>query len=391
MCAPLAGVVVSMRWLALLLTLTACASPPSRDDEPREEPDPPQEESFPLDGVPPGADRFEEPPSEGEDFAGMALRTQWAPDGRHIVVDGDIGGLLVDAEGQVRATLTSDRVSQVAFGPRGDRLAIAQDDETWLWDVDAPARLRTLDADGTGCMSFSWDQTRLATCDGSILNVATGRVLHNLPLVGVHGLGWSGDGRYLAAAALSGQLWDIEAGKMILIQGGSCWGAVVAPDARFTAWTISGHTLHAGVFGSVETHPLAEARDCREHHQPVFTSDSRVLHAAGGGTYRALQTGTWRLIGFYEGAAPAVDAETIETVESVSADGRTIAVRRADHSAFVWNAAEMRKVVELPSMTNHELGGFSPDGRQLLRSDAQSVQALSATTGETLWTLRISP
>jgi WD40 repeat protein len=129
------------------------------------------------------------------------------------------------ANRQKRYTLTGHtaRVDAIAFSPDGTLLASGGGDlAIKLWDVQTGKELRTLEShaypisalvfspDGTTLASGSWDGTvklwNLKTRRHRTLELDCGRVNH---------LAWSTDGKKLAIAADTLQLWTLSSGKKL--------------------------------------------------------------------------------------------------------------------------------------------------------------------------------
>jgi hypothetical protein len=235
------------------------------------------------------------PPREPAiDAPTAAPSAKWCPDGQYIAVArGRAVDVVAVKSGEVRriGPLAHD-VDEFAFSPRGDRLALAtHDGGVAVWRVSDLAPIAELrgpgERDPASCLRFTRDGRRLASCDGTVWDVDSGRTAAQVPITGAYELAWSEDGRYLISGGMAAQLWDVASGRELVNDGLSCFGSHPSPDGLWVAAAHSGHELYAGPLGGARFGPMETARGCAEHLFPSFSDDSRTLLVVGGARYRA--------------------------------------------------------------------------------------------------------
>jgi len=153
------------------------------------------------------------------------LQLAFAPDGRTLfssaTTDSEILAWdVTTGQARLRISVHSAAVRSLACSPDGARLAAVcgRDRQILVWDLNSGRCEQGFgELLGTSRIAFALDGKSLATadCDGKIRlrNVSTGRERFSLdsPVNWIQGLGFSPDGRTLAAVGVDGHicLWDL--------------------------------------------------------------------------------------------------------------------------------------------------------------------------------------
>jgi hypothetical protein len=228
----------------------------------------------------------------------------YSPSGKVLAVGGRGEVLLIDDRGEVRQTLPvgRDRVTTLAFAPKGDWLAAAatspgQGHDVLLWalegDVVRGARRQVVRHDDViQDLTFSPDGKTLATASYDRLiklcDVATGKELRTLKdhSDSVYGVGFSPDGTLLASVAADRavKVWDVKTGTRLYTLGEATdWVYAVAwgPDGR--------HLAAGGVDRSIRVWKV-DAREGKVVHS-VFAHEgavTRLVYSGDGKTLYSL-------------------------------------------------------------------------------------------------------
>ncbi|MFJ2925629.1 trypsin-like peptidase domain-containing protein [Streptomyces massasporeus] len=290
-------------------------------------------------------------------------------------------------------------VNSAVFSSDGRTVATASDDDSArLWDATTGRLRHTLrhTAD-VRSVTFSSDGRTVATASDDdsarLWDATTGRLRYTLRhTADVHSVTFSPNGRIVAtttsrpiptgAGFVAGptvQLWDIATGRLLHTlrhKGGvnsvvfSSDGRTVtsaAGDSRARTWNVSTGRLEY---------------DLTDSAYGVLSPDGRVLATADFDPMGHLDHHTTRLRG-------AATGRTLYTLRgsnpTFSPDGRTVATSDAD-TVWLWNAATGRRL--------HTVRGsnatFSPDGRTLATTAEDATWLWSVTTGRTLSSLSSS-
>lgn len=182
----------------------------------------------------------------------------FSPDGRTLATrSADNKIRLWDAgTGAARQTFTGRQLccagQSIAYGPRGDVLAVVSDSKVQLWDPQTGQARSTLPGCVHGAVGFSGDGRRIVAgnCHGEpvrVLDTATGTVVAELPVDGdalVQTIDVSRDGTTVAAALGAGQadftirVWSVGTGQPARRLAGHTYpvvGVVISPDGRHLA------------------------------------------------------------------------------------------------------------------------------------------------------------
>jgi WD40 repeat protein len=259
----------------------------------------------------------------------------FSPDGRRLAAGGEGRTLTVwdAASGKQELTLPAHEggIATVVFSPDGTRLATGGWDRTLkVWDAQTGREVYARpEAACVDRVAFSPDGRWLASGSGwfshngqvKLHDAATGKEERTFPVEGpveyVHGLAFSPDGVYLAAALESQGLviWEAATGKRVRVLPGSPPAVAFAPDGR---------------------------------------------RLAVAGPERLLDLDTGREVAAFQGHAAMVVSIAF------SSDGRRLATGSRDGTVKVWDAAEGRELLTLKGHTDWvESVAFSPDGKRL--------------------------
>ncbi len=326
------------------------------------------------------------PPSPSPTGWRMQPSAFFSPDGRHVAVNTETSlWLVVTKSGALVPVPIEEPLHAAAFSPRGDLLAVRTKGALTVLRVPSLAHVADLalepedDLTDTA-LAWSPDGRRLLGDSGWVWDVASTERTIRLPLDGV--ASWTGDGRHVLVGGFYVRMLDVATGKEVLQTMGGCGASAVSSGGHWVAFASQQHELLAWTLGGKPYGPLVTARGCHEHHlAPSFTPDGKVLYSIGGNQFRAFESGTWRLLAAYDGPLTE-DGRTTEEIVGVAPDGKTIVVQRGDRTAFLWDAAAMRRRAELDLAQGHALHGFSPDTRLVLSAGEARLQLLSATTGK---------
>lgn len=323
-----------------------------------------------------------------------AWSVSWSADGRTVAVVGQPWGLaLVSVPGgEVR---TMDGIRDASFSPRGDLIAVTtRDRDGRVLRVDDLEVVADLDGRVADDLTWSGGGGRLAARDGAVWSVASGARVASLPIDDAFRVGWAGGGRYITSWGLSARLWDVERGLELGAEFLGCGSGAVSPGGLWVANASSGHDVYVWPlggeergFGPVATARVSEEAGSCEHVTPEFSHDGSTLHVTGGGRYRAMDTTSWRLVGYYEG--PPCMGEACSWVSAHAPDGSRVVVDWTDGKVTLWHARDLYTVATLPLPATDMPTSFSPDGRRIARAVGRRVYVLSAVTGALLTTAHI--
>jgi WD40 repeat protein/tRNA A-37 threonylcarbamoyl transferase component Bud32 len=289
---------------------------------------------------------------------GVITQIAYAPQGDRLAVGTSLGVYVYDAQSleQVNFFETGSWVTSVAFSPDGGLLACGSDDGTVrLWRAS----------------------------DGGLVDVLKGHTRD------VWSVAFSPDGGRLASGSGDGtvRLWWVSDGELVgVLEGHTNWVASVAfsPDgARLASgsgdgtvrlWRASDGELlgvlkgHTGVVNSV-----------------AFSPDGALLACGSGdGTVRLWRVSDGQLVGVLEGHKYGV------TSVAFSPDGGLLASGSDDETVRLWRVSDGELVRVLRGHTDRVTSvAFSADGRLLASgSDDNTVRLWRASDGELLRVLR---
>jgi|SRR5262245_25825221 len=194
-------------------------------------------------------------------------------------------------DGKPIAIETKNDQPQMAFSPDGKLLATGgYGTEAKLWNIKGEA-VRALDCGGEGGLwpVFSPDGKLIAVGNRNdetrIFEVATGKLLSNLPKKFTHEIAFSPDGKMLAASYVDGTvtLWDVA-------KGSELYSAASGATEIFTLdWSPKGDVLvTAGLAGKITLWNPAKLTVLKELDGPAwvisvrFTPDGTRILSSGG-------------------------------------------------------------------------------------------------------------
>jgi WD40 repeat protein len=251
------------------------------------------------------------------------------------------------ATGVLSRPLSSSAVSWAAFGPRGERMVVAEGTVVRVWDT------------------------------------ASGRPV-GAPLAHPATVLWavlSADGRVATADAQGLRLWDAASGRLLsgpLAHGGAL--IVCRFDAagdRLATVAVDGVRVWDARSGALLSPPPAPGQ--RVTWADISPGADRAVTAATDGSVRL-----WSLAGRRVTGRPLAEAERVRSV-AFSPDGRRLVTGSWDGTAQVWDAATGRPLLRrLPRHDDEILAtALSPDGRLLLTGSGDGTARLwDAATGE---------
>jgi WD40 repeat protein/DNA-binding SARP family transcriptional activator len=322
-------------------------------------------------------------------------------DGKTYVVSLDSGDVIRTLPGP------SDFVPDADFSPDGTHAATI-DTEIHLWDVASGTELWAVPAEGQD-MTFSPDGRSLVFLMGgsaTLLDVADGHVLKQVPIPDVGALFLAPDGRTVfATAGATGSLWDLETGKQTREFSGHTAriaNAVFSPDGRLVAttsndetariWdvgtgellqTLAGHTeiVFQSAFSPDGSLLVTGSLDNSARLWDVATgSELRKFTGHTGGVYsvafstdgtHAISTGKDGTIRFWDLSQP-VERDTMGGPTSFmyaleySPDGKLLFAGNADGTSQIWDVATQNVTHVLFRDARVNVAAFSPDGRYVL-------------------------
>lgn len=328
------------------------------------------------------------------------LAEEWPDLGRWQVADGMLSAL--SSKPLIASILNShtNRVSSLAFSPRGNVLAEASADKTiTLWDLTSHTRiLQSLKGhiDSVKCIAISPDGAILASGSGDksiiLWNLSDGSRIGE-PLEGhskyVASLAFSPDGKTLVSGGEDGKIviWDVASretvGNPLLGHKGGVASVAYSPDGLTLAsggadstillWDVSDRE-HGSMFGS----PLTGHEDFVSSVQ--FSPDGKSL-ASGSGDKTVI---VWNLESRQSVGQPLVAHTGPVNSIAISPDGRTLASGSSDAEVILWDL-KGRKRIGLP-LDGHSgkvwAVAFSPDGSILASGGADRTTLIWNMAGQ---------
>jgi WD40 repeat protein len=265
-------------------------------------------------------------------------------------------------------------LGSLTMAPDGKTLFTGTDNV--LWDVASGKKLKSFspryEHGSTTTAAFSADGKTLALGgdDASfvLLDVATGRQLHQLKGQGkrfggagggLKSLAFAADGKTLAAGSSDWtvRLWDVAAGKQL-------------------------HQLIGPTFGNVGNHGSV--------HAVAFAPDGKTVAAASNlPMLRVWETASGR-----EVLPPTSGHRDALLTLAFSADGKRLATSSTDLTIRLWDAATGKELRQLHGHQGSINGlAFSPDGRRLVSAGGyndETLQWWDTASGQNLRVLKAS-
>jgi WD40 repeat protein/serine/threonine protein kinase len=254
---------------------------------------------------------------------GGGLEPVWSPDGKHLACGGDDGSIwLYDTnkgvetrswqhEG-VKVPLTEDdsQVVNVAWHPNGRQLASVSLEVSTvrIWDITTGDELSSFESSGPGnnwAVAWSPDGERLAVRGGSIKiwDRAGWRRLHTFETGrGRITLGWSYDGRYLAAGS---KILDTFTGCIAQTHSGHTGPVQIA------GWSEDGRRIATVGLDGVKMWDITTGQEIFSLHDAkamAWSHDRKRIATISGGTVRVYDTS----IGYEMADDPSIRSQRVQ-------------------------------------------------------------------------------
>jgi len=221
---------------------------------------------------------------------GTASALDWRPDGEVLAVGGGTGIWLYDENFEVLAHLYANvgNFTNVRWSPDGSRLAAltgSSESILQMWRISNDAlngEVVWTQAD-ISAWDISWkpDGTQFATTDDNhllrIWDATSGTVMRQIPNVGLFGMVWSPDGKWVAGTVYGAsfvKIWDPDTGEAVMTLEG------IVPELSWSslAWSPDGQKL-AGVTSLPASLHIWDTSTGALLNDPDATSDMYVFRA----------------------------------------------------------------------------------------------------------------
>jgi WD40 repeat protein len=301
------------------------------------------------------------------------------------------------ATGKVVETLRhGGAVTAASFSSDGSRIVTASADRTVrVWRVHDPMPTAVVRFGGVPTTAaFSRDGRLLLTTSSDrggavrarLFDAATGRLVRQLPAVGVSTASFSPDGRLVVTGLDDGSadLWRVRDGALLYKlrgSGGRITDAAFSRGGRLLA-TSNSHGATRIWFTSSGKPGVRVLGHASAVTHVEFSADAKLLLTAGAdGTARVWMVRTGGVVDVLRGPRGSVVADAV-----FSPDRNSVATAGSDGAARLWDAADLRPLwsgVE-PVLT----ATFAPHGRGLVAGGADSKARLLTDRGRVLRVLR---
>jgi WD40 repeat protein len=258
-------------------------------------------------------------------------------------------------------------ISAVAFGDTDDRLwSASQDGTARLWDLNSGEEVSRLKhaSQWPGKMSFSPDARFLAVAlDGvTVWNLESGKEVGQTQLPNqAYDVDVSLDGKVAVASGRSVLLWDVAAGRRLLLNHeDTVWDVEFSQDGRWLMSASPDRT--ARIWDTDSGRELSRMVHGDEVWKAVFNSTARtVATVSAPANTQASAVNLWRM---WEDVTSLElrHAGSVMKV-AINADRGLLSTISDDFQVQTWDTSSGEKVFEAGYGGSLDAAGLSPDGR----------------------------